>query len=83
MNKQMNLIDQFRQTVQNLRDTAITAGADPRELRRVLVELAGVDVDAAQEAAERLGDLIDGEEDDDLGAARTPARNILRAVFGA
>lgn len=76
----MNSVDQFRQSVQTLRDTAISAGADPSELRRMLVELAGVDVNAAHEAAESLGGLIDGEEDDDLGAALTPAWNILRAI---
>lgn len=78
----MNPTDQFRQTVQNLRDSAIASGADQNELRRILLELSGVDAKAAHEAAESLGGLIDGEEDDDLGSALTPARNILQAIAG-
>lgn len=79
----MNPIDQFRQAVQKLHESAISAGGNPNELRRVLVELAGVDTKAAHDAADSLGGLIDGEEDDDLGEALTPARNILLAVAGA
>lgn len=77
----MNPREKFREAVEAAFKTATAAGAEPAQLQLVLLRFAGLDLDAAREAAESLDQLIDGEEDA-LAEQLAPARNILRQIAG-
>lgn len=74
----MNPLDDFRRNVEAAVRTALDAGADRRQLNRILTALAGVDPQAWRDAADHLDGLIDGQEGDDLGSSLSGARDILR-----
>lgn len=78
----MDAIEQFRETVRAAVTTATVAGAEERQLHGVLLEFAGLDQAAARDAAERLDNLIDGEQDE-LAEQLAPALNILRQIAGS
>lgn len=78
----MSPIEQFRETATNAIITATAAGAEPGQLKEVLLRLAGLDPATVREAAESLDGMIDGEQDD-LAEQLAPARDLLRRIAGS
>ena len=79
----MDPIEQFRETVSAAITAATAAGAEQVQLHRVVFDLIGVDTAAARDAAEALDQLIDGNDEDDLGTQLVPARDLLRRIAGS